>query len=723
MAVFRLNMGGVCLALMASTAGVCPAFAQTQALPELVVTATGRAEPTSQIAGTVQVINRDTIEHSTAKSVTDLLAENAVGFMSEWTAHQTSLNIRGAATEGQGRDYKSQVLVLINGHRAGTANISKLSIADIDRIEVVRGPSSVVYGSQNMGGVVNIIMKTGRSAPGTLLEVSGGSWDFLGGRAQTGGSKNGFDWYVGLASSGRSDYSVGGGNKEGNTAWKRYGGSSSLGWQIDPNNRVDLNFRQDGIYDTGFRGSTANLFAYDDRYNRSFDVSYNGKMPVGPISWFWQGYGVTDIDNLNQPSPLGIQNSVPNRTTIDNNKRTIDVVGQRFQPRANFWAGNDLLVGFDWERSWIRSDHFRAGGTGVTQTSPQDNNQTENVYAFYAEDSQKFFNDRLTVRGGVRRTIGATTLDPTPYAPTLVPGTTNYQATTYAVGSTFQFTNWLTGRVGMSTGFRAPTATELGANFTSSPTNASITYGNPNLKPETSQQIEVGGTASWNGARVDLALFQNVIRDRITTRLRTGSTNTSDTINNPGDITVQGLELQSEADMLRILSWRVPNWRWSVFGNGYYHFKMLDAGAPAAALSDKATRINQYELSIGTRFGQPGDGSDWSKWNLQVQGLWRGPVWYNTEEFLNPLYYPGQVRNTTVYRKGDFWVFNLRGEIEARKNVTLFAMVKNIFDVNDHPVFIVLDKVPCTANLANQNGSCGNSMPGREFIVGMQARW
>nr|WP_258169156.1 TonB-dependent receptor [Salmonella enterica] len=100
-------------------------------------------------------------------------------------------------------------------------------------------------------------------------------------------------------------------------------------------------------------------------------------------------------------------------------------------------------------------------------------------------------------------------------------------------------------------------------------------------------------------------MFQNVIRDRITTRLRTGSTTTSDTINNPGDITVQGLELQSEADMLRILSWRVPNWRWSVFGNGYYHFKMLDAGAPAAALSDKATRINQYELSIGTRWAFP----------------------------------------------------------------------------------------------------------------------
>src|SRR4029078_630174 len=118
-----------------------------------------------------QIIENSEIERSTAKSVTELLAENAVGFMSEWTPGQTSINIRGAATEGQGRDFRSQVLVLLNGHRAGTANISKLSIADIDRIEIVRGPSSVVYGSQNMGGVINIIMKTGRPAPGNPFKL------------------------------------------------------------------------------------------------------------------------------------------------------------------------------------------------------------------------------------------------------------------------------------------------------------------------------------------------------------------------------------------------------------------------------------------------------------------------------------------------------------------------------------------------------------------------
>src|SRR3954469_8345731 len=202
--------------LVSGAAWVEPASAQVS-LGEVVVTPGGRPEPRKRITGTVQVIGRDLvaadspavapapagragasvvgpvqiienseIERSTAKSVTDLLAQNAVGFMSEWTPGQTSINIRGAATDGQGRDFKSQVLVLINGHRAGTANLSKMSLADIDRIEIVRGPSSVIYGSQNMGGVINIIMKTGRTAPGTFVEGSGGSWGLEQGKAQNG---------------------------------------------------------------------------------------------------------------------------------------------------------------------------------------------------------------------------------------------------------------------------------------------------------------------------------------------------------------------------------------------------------------------------------------------------------------------------------------------------------------------------------------------------------
>ncbi len=691
-------------------------------LPEIVVTATGRPEEVTKIAGTIQVIDGDKITKSSAKSITDLLAENSVGFMSEWTAGQTLLNIRGAATEGQGRDFKSEVLILVNGHRSGTANISKLSVADVERIEIVRGPSSVVYGSANMGGVVNIILKTGRTAPGNLLEASTGSWNLIQGKAQSGGTFQGFDWYLGLAGGSQGNHQVGGGAYESNTAWNRAGGTAALGYQIDADNRVDMTFRTDGVYDTGFRGSSSNIFAFDTRYNQSVDVSYNGKTPDNRGHLFIQGYYVQDVDALNNPSPFSNLNAVAARTTLDYNRRQLDIEGVRFQPSYKILPTNELLVGVDWERSWITSTRARAGGAAVTQLSPQDNNETDQVWAFYAEDAQTLF-DRWIVRGGVRQTYGTTTTLQTPFATTLVPSSVNYTATTYTAGSTLQIKDWLTARVGASSGFRAPTATELGSNFTTTPIGTTI-FGNPNLSPETSQQVEFGGTVTTKDARLDLVVFQNVIGNRIAAQTisSAGGVVVQQYQNNPSNIVVQGIEMQGEADVQRTLGLPVaPGTRWTVFGNGYYNWQMTDYGANiVTAGTSQATRMYQYEATIGTRWAEL-DAK--MPWNVQLIGLLRGPMWYATEEALNPLLFPGQVRNTTVYRKDAFWVWNTRAEIEVHKGVKFFGALNNIFDINNSPQFIGLDQVPCGDNQLAQNGSCGNSMPGREFIIGAQVRF
>ena len=721
----RLKLGAAAVLLMGAgtaTAQTPPPPPPVYDMPATVVTATGRPEEVSRIAGTMQVITQDRIARSTATSVAGVLSENAIGFMSEWTAAQTSINIRGAATEGQGRDFRSQVLILINGHRAGTANVSKLSPADVERIEVVRGPSSVVYGSQNMGGVINIILKNGRTAPGTQVEADIGSWLLFQGKAQSGGTSGKYDWYVGAEAGSRGDYNRGGGVTEQNTHWTRYGGTGAFGLQIDEDQRVDLVVRSDGVYNAGFRGSAANVYAFDNRFNQSADLTYNGKTPDNRGSVFFQAYYVRDVDDLINPSPLSALNGFASRSWNDRNRRQLDIIGTRFNPDYKPWQGNELLLGLDWERSTIRSNRVRMTNGANNQVSPQDNNQTENVFGFYIEDAQRFVDDRMTVRGGLRQTYGSTAIDWTPFAATLLSSANNYQATTYSVGATFAATEWLNLRVGASTGFRAPTATELGANFTVTPIGTTI-FGNPGVQPERAKQLEAGATANWDGGRFDLAVFQNIISNRIqaNTISSTGGVIVQQYQNNQGDIVVQGIEFQTDASVIRTLGLKVPEtWNWNVFGSGYYNFKMIDYGAPAAFGTDTATRINQYETAIGTRFGQAGTEMPWS---FQLLGILRGPMWYNTEESLNPLLYPGQIRSSTVYRKPPFWVFNMRGEIEVKKGFKLFAAMNNIFDINDHPIFIGLDSSPCGDNLVNQNGACGNSMPGREVIVGAQVKF
>ena len=691
---------------------------ETGALTEIFVTATARPEERGRIAATTQVIDRAAIERSGAKSVTDLLAENAVGFFSEWTAAQTSINIRGATSDGQGRDYKGQVLVLLNGRRAGTANISKLSANEVERIEIVRGPASVIYGSQNMGGVINIIMKSGFNAPPTQAGVSIGSWGGVQSNAQTSGGNDRFDWYVGVSGGQRDDYESGkGGSTLANTSWERRGAAGSLGFQVDDFNRVELKLRTDGIYNAGFRGSGANTISQDDRTNASADLTYEGRTSDDRMGWMTQIYSVADEDEFKWASPVvrsGTQ-AVPG-TSSDYNDRKLDILGARFQPRFKLATGNDLLLGYDWERSRLRSDRVRVAlpGGPVGQVAPYDNNQTEHVSALYFEDAQKFWGDRLTVRGGARRTEGKTSFDFTPNLPLQRSGSPSYNETTWSAGATWRALEGLNLRTGISTGFRAPTSTELGSDFTA--VGGGRTFGNPNLQSESNRQIELGGTLQMPVGSLDMALFQNTISDRIVTVSRGPTTNTSDYANNAADIVVRGLEASANVDLAKALNFSTGAYHLHGYANGYYHFTMSDKGATALA-TDRVQRMHKYEASLGVRYGR-GPGTQAGDWTAQLGALLRGPMWYDTEEAL--LIPRGEPSSTFIHRKGAFTVWNLRGDYRDTKNVRLFAGINNLFDLNRSPIFIALDQKPCLANPTFQNGGCGTSMPGRELQLGMQ---
>ena len=710
---------GICLAALGGGAfAASPAAAQQQPanqVEELIVTATARPETRMRLTSTVEVLDSSRIEQSTQQSVTDLLAENGVAFVNQWTPAQTQINLRGGATEGQGRDFRSQVAVLVNGRRAGTANVSKLSPFDLQRVEVVRGPASVVYGSQSMGGVINLITKTGKSSPGTVVQGVVGSWGLRQGYAQTGGQYQQLDWYLGVSSGEQDDYHAGSGSsgRQENTAWKRRGLTAAIGLQLAPEQRLELNARWDGIYDAGFRGSSGNIYNKDNRHNRSGDVVYTGSFG-DRFDLTAHAYVVHDADDLKWASPIQRSSSgqpVPG-TSADNNDRQLDIAGLRFQPRARLFQGNELLLGWDWENSVLRSTRFRAAVAGqppIAQVPPMDNNQSDTVHGFYFEDAQTLLDERLTVRGGLRYTTGHMSFDWTPNLANQAPRTVSYDSTTWSGGLTFRATPDLTLRAGAATGFRTPTATELAADFTA--LGGGRTFGNPNLKPETSEQFEVGALYARSGWRIDTALFQNTISNRIITRARSATANTSDYINNPADIVVRGVEVQLDADILRLIGREGGPWRWSAYAAGSYNFDMEDKGAAASANTRKAQRMYEYQAALGTRFGR-------GPWTLQVNGALRGPIWYDTEE--NLLIPQAEPSRTYIHRKSPFWVWNVRADVKVYKGVTLFGAVNNLFNKNEHPLFIAIDETPTKADLRFYNGSGGTSMPGRQFQVGLR---
>jgi vitamin B12 transporter len=573
-----------------------------------------------------------------------------------------------------------------------------------------------------MGGVINIILRTGADGGKNRVQVTGGEWGLWRAEAQIGGAKDKLDWYIGANVGGRGDYHSGsGGTRLQNTSWKRRGATGALGLQIDDLNRVELQLRTDGIYNAGFRGSGANIYSRDNRDNQSADLKYHGALPGERVSWLAHLYTFRDVDEFNWASPVirsGV-NAVPG-TARDYNHRALEGTGVRLQPRLRLTDTNDLLVGFDYEKNRLRSERERVpmpgGPTG--QVAPYDNNQTEYTKALYLEDAQTLFDDRVTLRAGLRKTWGATRFDQTPNVPMALTTTRDYDKLTWSTGATWKVTEAWNLRVGASTGFRAPTASELSADFTA--VGGGRTFGNPNLKPESSRQFEIGTSYRAPAWKVDAALFQNTISDRIITVSRGPTTNTSDYANNAADIVARGLELGASADVGQLLGSRLGGHRLTAFGNGYYHFTMKDKGAAASANTDRVQRMHKFELAAGLRLarGQDRHAGDWS---AQLTALLRGPMWYDTEEAL--LVPQGEPSSTWIHRKGAFTVWNFRADYRVTPGVKIFGGVNNLFNVNRSPIFIATDTRPCIANPIFQNGGCGTSMPGREWMIGLLAEF
>ena len=178
-----------------SSIGAAHAADAPDRLDPIVVTANRVATPLDEVLAPVTVITREDIERLQPVSVQDLLAglpgvtiANTGGI-----GQQTSLFMRGTNS--------SHTLVLLDGVRVGTVAAGlpayeQLPVEQIDHIEVVRGPRSSLYGSDAIGGVIQIFTRHGQAgeAPAPTLSVTGGSHGYTAGQAGiSGGTRQG--WY------------------------------------------------------------------------------------------------------------------------------------------------------------------------------------------------------------------------------------------------------------------------------------------------------------------------------------------------------------------------------------------------------------------------------------------------------------------------------------------------------------------------------------------------
>ncbi|MGC4080689.1 MAG: TonB-dependent receptor plug domain-containing protein [Vicinamibacterales bacterium] len=109
----------------------------------VVVTANRESQPTREITSNVTVLDGDTITSSTAKTVTDLIIEQ--GFNSASYGDVAGVQIRGFGQLSGTPEHTNTVLVLLNGRRTGNANLTLIGLKNVERVEIIRGPSAVQY--------------------------------------------------------------------------------------------------------------------------------------------------------------------------------------------------------------------------------------------------------------------------------------------------------------------------------------------------------------------------------------------------------------------------------------------------------------------------------------------------------------------------------------------------------------------------------------------------
>jgi len=225
-------------------------------LKDTFVTATRSAQPIGDVVADVTIIDREVIERSGAAALADVLAR-VPGIeiaRNGGAGNSTSVFTRGSESR--------HTMVLIDGVRvdsqstSGGANWQAIPLGQIDRIEIVRGPTSAVYGSDAVAGVIQIFTKKGQGAFAPVISLGYGAYNTQKIEASASGSIQAFDYSFGVSQATSDGFNVRPINGQNPDAdgYKSIALNTRLGFQIHADHRLEASIsrnKNDAQYDSG----------------------------------------------------------------------------------------------------------------------------------------------------------------------------------------------------------------------------------------------------------------------------------------------------------------------------------------------------------------------------------------------------------------------------------------------------------------------------------------
>ena len=492
---------------VAATAAAPAAAQETKKVDPVVVTATRVATPAEQLGVSLNVVTEDDFKTYHYTTVDEAL-RNVPGVeirRSGSYGKTSSISIRGANS--------NQVQVLVDGVRVKSPTLGQVDLSDlsrdlIDRIEIIRGPQSTLYGADAIGGVINIITKKGKGPFQASVQQEAGNYDTLRSRIQASGA-----WKI-------FDYSLSASHFESNGQFQNDGSNVNA-----LNGRLGVSLPLDSS------------LSFIIRYNKS-DIGvpvkgvFPGPQPIDPII----------NPNAKQQSETTVMLLEAKTRPVTWWESTARI--SRYENNAGFQDPADPGVAFDFptfsqinverrEAEWLNSIHLGPWSTSTVglgyRHEEGDNKGTfrtaRHVPSIFFEQQLRFF-ERLFLTGGFRNEDDSV----------FGSATTQRGSLAFVVKETGTRI-----RGGAGTGFRAPTFNDL----------FFPDFGNPDLQPERSMSYDAGVDQKlWQGRiRLGLTYFRNEFKNLITCCVPIPTAPFGGPVN-VGSARSAGIEFTSEADVL-----------------------------------------------------------------------------------------------------------------------------------------------------------------------------
>jgi outer membrane receptor for ferrienterochelin and colicins len=454
-----------------------------------VVSASRQEELRESLNTRVDVVTRSRIEETGGQETVGEVLRELPGVIT-----RRGSETAGAAGEQIQGIESRQVLVLVDGQpivgargikRGGVLNLDRQSTARLERVEVVKGAASGLYGSEALGGVINLITREPSAAFDATVALSGGNFGVVGSRVDTGFKRERTSGFFSLERHQHDGFDLTPETFDTTGApYRRFDGMAKLQHQLTSSLSVG-GLATGYTNDTGGRSDGELGPQEDDIRDRAVGANLTARWMVGPR---------TTIDArtyLSRYSERSEGRLAPPRSTpldpgsLDERYHKFDVVVAHTPGSRHLLQG-----GIEWSR-----DHYE--GT---------NRVRDELGGNQADTAVLWGQHRWNPTSRLTTTIGARVDRRSEFETAVSP----------KVAASFRVAEGLQARVSYGRGFRAPDLGQLYYRFLS-PSNFYQVIGNPTLSPEYAHSWQVGAEFTTPGRRARLGVnaFRNDVTDLI----------------------------------------------------------------------------------------------------------------------------------------------------------------------------------------------------------------